>query len=216
MKPLIFSTLALCLVTNAAHASQIFTLTQNPNFTLSSSTGTTSVQQAWDFTTLAGWSQSLTIDSIVITESFSTVSPFPFILDAFQSTILNGPYLTNPGTSQTEDYFIFGNAANNVHPAATVTATLDAPYPCCVVKSGQSFTLADITNPTGNVLGQFDTRVAHNAGTFELDSMTIQITAETPAGVPEPAGFALVGFGLTALVFMARRRANLSPAARRN
>jgi hypothetical protein len=203
-KPLLFSTLTLCLAAGTAQASEIFTLTQDPDFVLSSSSGATSVEQAWDFTALPGWTQSLVIQSIVITETFSTVSPFPFLLDAFQSTILNGPYQTNPGTGQTEDYFIFDNATSTLMPAATVTATIDAPYPCCVVHSSQSFTLADITNPTGNVLGQFDTRVAHNAGTFELDSMTIEIIA---AGAPEPAGLALMGFGLTALALMARRRA---------
>ncbi len=127
-KSLVFSILALCLAAGTSQASQVFTLTQNPDFTLSSSTGHTSTQQAWDFTALSGWTQSLIIDSIVVTETF-TVTPTIGLPAAFQSTILNGPYQANPGTSQTEDYFIFGNAANNVFPGATETATITAPLP---------------------------------------------------------------------------------------
>ena len=45
----------------------------------------------------------------------------------------------------------------SLHPTTTETATLTAPYPCCIVKSGEAFTLADISD--GGVLGTF------NAGT---------------------------------------------------
>src|SRR5580658_10051477 len=154
---LMFAALGFCLSAGIARASASFTLTQTPDFTLSSSTGHTSVQQAWDFTTLPYWNPAEPVLSIVITETFSANSIFGFLGDAFQSTILNGPYEANPGTSQTQDYFIFDNSSSTLAPTATKTATLNAPYPCCSVSNpvgSEPSTLADITNPTGDVLGQ--------------------------------------------------------------
>jgi len=174
-----------------AHATLSFTITKTPDITLNSSTSST--EEIWDFTTQAGWSQGLTILSVEITETFSNVAGG----SSFQSTFIQ--YQSDPTAPNLEGaskiYIIFGAQ----DPSPTETVTESAPYPCCTDTSSETFSAADITGD--GTLGQFDTRVARNTGSFELDSLSITIDAETP----EPAAFGLAGVGLLAIVLASRR-----------
>jgi hypothetical protein len=193
MKPILLSTLALCLAAGTARASTIYTLTQTPDVTLNS--GSATAEEAWDFAVLPGWNQDLTIESVTVTETFSHITNEVLSPANFQSTII-GPYTPTPGTSQNEAYFIFSAKA----PTATETVTFSAPYPCCTDSKGAVFSPAQITG--GGVLGLFDTRVARNGGSFELDSITIAINTETP----EPASLVLMGLGLAGILAAGLRR----------
>jgi hypothetical protein len=180
MKSLIFSTLALCLAAGSARATVVFAETQTPDVVLN--TGNSHNEQVWDFTTQPGWSQGLVIESIEVTETFSGIGGG----STFASTII--PYDTTVPNSEAAEFVLF--ASENVTATKTVTDNVPSPV-----------TLADISN--GGTLGQFDTRVSRStAGSFTLDSITIDITAESP----EPATFVLMGAGLAAVAFFARRR----------
>jgi PEP-CTERM motif len=187
MKKFVISALALCLFAGTISASTVFTITQTPNFALSSSIAHT--EQSWDFTVLAGWSNVVSIDSVKVTETFSGVTGE----DQFQSTIIN---FAQPLGTASAIFFMF--TAQSL--ATTETATF--------TPGSGGFTVADVTG--SSVLGDFHTRVARNTpnppgttGAFTLNTIKIDITAETP----EPATFALMGLGLAGIALIARRRA---------
>jgi hypothetical protein len=181
--------LALLLTGTIRAGDLTFTITKNPDIGLNS--GDSHTEEVWNFTTLAGWSQGLIIDSVEITETFSGISGG----SQFQSTfIAYTPTLGNLGT-QPRSYVIFPAET----PTVTETVTESGPFPCCTDSFSESFSAANLTG--NGVLGQFDTRVARNSGSFTIDSLSMTITAEAP----EPATFGLIGLGLVAMVGIRRR-----------
>jgi PEP-CTERM motif len=193
VKPVLsISLLMLCLAAGAARASETFTITKTPDITLTGASATT--EEVWNFTALPGWSQDLDILSVEITETFSNVSDGA----QFASTFIQyTPTLADLPT-QPRIYVIFPVQT----PTSSETVTENAPYPCCTDSFSETFSTADITGD--GTLGVFDTRVSRNAGSFEIDTLTISITA-----APEPATVAVMGLGLglIALCGFKRRRA---------
>jgi hypothetical protein len=185
--------LPLLSLTGTVRAGDLtFAITKTPDIGLNS--GDSHTEEVWNFTTLPGWSQSLIIESVEITETFSGISGG----SQFQSTfIAYTPTLADLGT-QPRTYVIFPAET----PTATETVTENGPFPCCTDSFSESFSAADLTG--NGVLGQFDTRVARNTGSFTIDSLTMTITAETP----EPATFGLIGLGLVAMMGIRRKFAS--------
>jgi hypothetical protein len=177
MRPLAFVSLAFGLAAAPAKASTSYSITDTVDTEIDQADA--HAEQAWNFTTQAGWCSSCIIDSVTVTETFS------FILSGgtpatpnFQSKIITD---ANPLSGQAAIFTIF--AAQT--PTATETTTLTPGV--------GGFTVADIT--TGGVVGEFATRVARNGGGFFLDTVTITIDSTAP----EPASFALMGLGLVGL-----------------
>jgi len=183
---------ALCVSAITGQAAVIFSLTQVQNFAMSGSAANTHIEQTWDFTTLAGWDDVIKIDSITVTEHFSSIIPIINGGPNFQSAIIN---FGTPLGSQAAIYFLF----NAQTPTGTKTTTLVDPFPG---NDGHGHTFSSSTITGAGILGQFDTRVARNSGNFTLDSITIDISAE----VPEPASIWLTGLALLGVAWGARRR----------
>jgi PEP-CTERM motif len=199
LKLLAYSILVLCVAAGTGKADATFTITQNPDVFLTG--GSPATEQVWNFTTLPGWNASYPVDSVAITETFSAILPTIMGVKvtpaAFQSTIIN---FADPLATAPEIYFLFNALKFPLVPTtATETATIDAPFPCCSDQNSALFTTSDITG--AGVLGQFDTRVARNSGSFELDSISISIMVQTP----EPGSFVLMGLGLAVFALIARR-----------
>ncbi|MGA3213824.1 MAG: PEP-CTERM sorting domain-containing protein [Terriglobales bacterium] len=185
MKSFILVMLAISVAALPAWAMS-YTITDNADVEIDQASS--HEEQAWNFTALAGWCGSCTVDSVTVKEDFTLILPggTPSAPN-FQSTFIQD---TAPLSSQSALFFIFDAQT----PTATETTTLTPGV--------DGFTLADVSS--GGSLGEFATRVARNGGGFFLESIavTVDVTA------PEPASIALTGLGLIALAVIARRRAH--------
>jgi hypothetical protein len=188
-KLLLLPAVTLGLSAGMARADVVYSITNPNTSTLTSANSTTAqADRIWNFTTLPGWDPDLGFISMTVTETFNTDTNSK----SFQATIIN---FDDAITTAPEIFFL--------QPQQTTAQPLTRTFTtgCCTDVHSDTFSLADISGD--GVLGEFHTRIGLDSGSpLTLESMTITLDFLAP----EPATFGMIGLGLAALGFAARRR----------